>query len=66
MTWIVVLILTFSNGSVLQENTTAASYIECQQKIKDWVQGKMEHYKDQKNPETSQFITGCIEKDAEK
>lgn len=58
--FIVVLMLTFSDGSVVtQEGETAPNYIQCLIKIKDWVKEQRVKYKDN-NPST--FVIGCVRK----
>ena len=55
MSWIVVLILTLSNGQFIQENKTATSDAECKQIISAWVAEQKEARTD-----GSTFMTGCI------
>ena len=64
MIYIVILILTFSDGSVVQKSdVTAPSFTECVNKIIAWKDEMRTKYKTQTNPAPSTFITGCSKKD---
>ena len=55
MSWIVVLILTLSNGQFIQENKTATSSAECTKIISAWVSEQKAARSD-----GGTFVTGCI------
>lgn len=62
MIYIVLLMLTFSDGSFVQkEGMTANSIAECAAIIEVWKDEMHAKYADQTEPLPSTFITGCIE-----
>lgn len=66
--YLVVVMLTFMDGSVAQYNNgkwdVADSYKECQQKLGAAVAEMKEAFKDQKDPKPSTFIQACVSTEA--
>ncbi len=62
--YIVVLLLTFTDGSTFQDNRTAISEANCREVIQQWVSEMHQKYEGQSDPSPSMFLTGCVKKDA--
>ena len=64
--YLVVIMLTFMDGSVAQYNNgqweTVVGYKECQDKVKTSVAEMKEMYKDSSESKPSTFMTACIQK----
>ena len=63
MTWLVLLLLTFSDGSSIPGpvKNYVNSKDECVAVIKLWVDEMHKKYDGQKDPRPSTFLTGCVQ-----
>ena len=62
MTWLVLLLLTFSDGTSVAgpPQNYVSSQDECVAAIKLWVDEMHKKYDNQTSPKPSTFLTGCV------
>lgn len=62
ISWAILMMLTFSDGTFVQGNVpNVSTEAECQAIIQQWTVEMLAKYKDATNPTPSTFLTGCTQ-----